>query len=177
MKRLIAITLLLVALPVLAALNIGDRAPVFTTQASLGGQVFTYSLADALRKGPVVLYFYPQAFTEGCTIEAHEFAEAIDKYKALDATVIGVSNDAIETLNRFSVSECRGKFPVAADADKSIMKAYDAVLVPGMGYAKRISFVIAPDGTVVYAYSDLNPHKHVENTLSALQAWKARTKP
>src|SRR5437879_4156793 len=99
--------------PALAALKAGDKAPDFTAQASLGGKVFTYSLADALKKGPVVLYFYPAAFTKGCTIEAHLFADATDKYKTLGATVIGVSNDNIDTLNKFSISECRSKFAVA----------------------------------------------------------------
>ncbi|MEJ2575046.1 MAG: peroxiredoxin, partial [Gammaproteobacteria bacterium] len=121
--------------PAHAALNIGDQAPDFTAQASLGGKVFTFALADALKKGPVVLYFYPAAFTKGCTIEAHDFAAAIDKYKALGATVIGVSHDGIEKLNKFSVSECRSKFPVASDADQHIMKAYDAVLAAKPQYA------------------------------------------
>jgi peroxiredoxin Q/BCP len=165
------------ALPAWAALKPGDKAPDFTTQASLGGKVFTYSLAAALRDGPVVLYFYPAAFTEGCTIEAHEFAEAVERYKALGATVIGVSGDDIEKLNRFSVSECRGKFAVAADADRGIMKAYDAVLVPLLGYADRVSYVIAPDGTIVYAYKDMKPDKHVANTLGALEKWRAQHKP
>ena len=98
------------------------HAPVFTAQASLGGNVYDYSLADALKKGPVVLYFYPAAFTKGCTIEAHEFAEAVDQYKAQGATVIGVSHDNIDTLKKFSVSECRSKFPVAADADSKIIR-------------------------------------------------------
>jgi peroxiredoxin Q/BCP len=166
----------LVALPALAALSAGDAAPDFTAQASLGGKVFTYSLAEALRKGPVVLYFYPAAFTEGCTIEAHDFADAIDDYRALGATVIGVSHDTIETLNRFSVSECRSKFAVAADTDQRIMRAYDAVLVPLAGYANRVSYVIAPDGRIVYAYTSLNPEKHVANTLAALRRWRAQQK-
>ncbi|HZY99780.1 MAG TPA: peroxiredoxin, partial [Candidatus Baltobacteraceae bacterium] len=114
--------------PVLASLAVGAKAPTFTLQASQGGNVFTFDLASALAKGPVVLYFYPAAFTKGCTIEAHEFADAIDQYKALGATVIGVSHDPIDTLNRFSVSECRNKFAVASDSDKKISKAYDANL-------------------------------------------------
>jgi peroxiredoxin Q/BCP len=124
-----------------------------------------------LKKGPVVLYFYPAAFTKGCTIEAHLFADAIDHYKSLGATVIGVSADSIETLNKFSVSECRSKFPVAADADKTIMKEYDAVLSPQR--ANRTSYVIAPDHTIVYEYSSLNPDEHVKNTLQALEQWKS----
>jgi peroxiredoxin Q/BCP len=112
----------------LAALPDGAKAPDFTTQASLDGKPYTFSLADSLKKGPVVLYFYPAAFSPGCTIEALDFAEATDKFKALGATVIGVSYDNIDTLNKFSVSECRSKFGVASDADQKIMKAYDAVL-------------------------------------------------
>jgi thioredoxin-dependent peroxiredoxin len=176
-RRLAPVLLLAVALPALAALKPGDPAPDFTAQASLGGKEFTYRLAAALKSGPVILYFYPAAFTTGCTLEAHEFAEATDKYKALGATVIGVSGDPIETLNRFSVSECRGKFAVAADADHGIMKAYDAVLVSRMGYASRTSYVIAPDGRIIYAYTDMNPEKHVANTLDALKQWRSQQKP
>ena len=157
-----------------AALKPGDSAPDFKTQASLAGNVFAFSLAEALKKGPVVLYFYPAAFTSGCTIEAHDFAEATDSYRALGATVIGVSRDDIETLRKFSVSECRNKFAVAADRDQKIMKAYDAVLASNPEYADRISYVIAPDGRIVYAYKSLNPEKHVEYTLDALRKWSAQ---
>lgn len=153
-----------------AALKAGASAPDFTTEASLGGKVSQFSLHEALRKGPVVLYFYPAAFTKGCTIEAHEFADAVDRYKALGATVIGVSHDDIATLNKFSVSECRSKFAVAADPDRSIMTAYDATL-PLMKYANRVSYVIAPDDTVIYSFTSLSPDKHVQNTLQALQQW------
>ena len=166
----------LAAAPVLAALSPGAQAPDFSARASLGGKVFEYSLAAALKAGPVVLYFYPAAFTTGCTIEAHDFAEAVDKYHALGATVIGVSHDDIDTLNKFSVSECRSKFPVAADADQHIMKAYDAVLTLMPAYASRTSYVIAPDGRVLYAYSSLNPDKHVSNTLEALRRWAEQKK-
>jgi len=163
----------LVAVPTFAALKPGDLAPDFTAQASLGGTVFNFSLAEALKKGPVVLYFYPAAFTKGCTIEAHDFADATDSYHALGATVIGVSHGNIDTLNRFSVSECRSKFAVAADGDQSIMKSYDAVLAIKPEYADRVSYVIAPDGHIVYAYQSLNPEKHVANTLDALRKWAA----
>lgn len=161
-----------VGAPASAALKIGDAAPVFTAQASLGGTVFDFSLADALKAGPVVLYFYPAAFTPGCTVEAHEFAEAIDKYKALGATVIGVSHDTIDTLNRFSVSECRSKFAVAADPDLKVAGSYDAILKKNPKYADRTSYVISQDGKIVYTYTDLKPDKHVENTLAALKALK-----
>lgn len=154
-----------------AALKPGSMAPLFRTQASLGGNVSTFDLAEALKQGPVVLYFYPAAFTTGCTIEAHLFADATDQYHALGATVIGVSGDNIDTLNKFSVSECRSKFAVAADTDKSIMKSYDATL--GFGHANRTSYVITPDRKVLYEYTSLNPDEHVANTLKALQEWKS----
>jgi peroxiredoxin len=161
--------------PLYAALAPGAPAPDFTTQATLAGKPFTFALAEALKTGPVVLYFYPAAFTKGCTIEAHDFAEATDKFKALGATVIGVSHDPIDTLNKFSVSECRNKFAVASDADLKISKAYDAKIFM-TPYSNRTSYVIAPNGTIVYAYSALDPDKHVENTMSAVAAWQAGQK-
>ncbi len=161
------------ALPASAALPTGTKAPAFTLQATLGGNVFTFNLADALKKGPVVLYFYPAAFTTGCTIEAHDFADAIDQYAALGATVIGVSHDQLDTLQKFSVSECRSKFAVAADTNQTVMKAYDAVLPQHPQYANRTSYVIAPDGTILYVYTSMDPSQHVQNTLNALRAWHA----
>jgi thioredoxin-dependent peroxiredoxin len=163
--------------PALAALNTGTKAPDFTLQATQGGNVFTFSLADALKKGPVVLYFYPAAFTTGCTIEAHEFADAIDQYKALGATVIGVSHDPLDKLQKFSVSECRSKFAVAADTNQTVTKEYDAVLAQHPQYANRVSYVIVPDGTIIYTYTSLDPSMHVQNTLTALKAWKADSAP
>lgn len=156
-----------------AALEKGAKAPDFTIEASLAGKPFTFSLAEALKTGPVVLYFYPAAFTKGCTLEAHDFAEATDKFKALGATVIGVSNDNIETLHKFSVSECRNKFAVAADADQKVMKQYDAVLWLKPSMANRTSYVIAPTGEVIYTYSALNPGKHVANLLTAVEQWNS----
>ncbi|WP_334044050.1 peroxiredoxin [Burkholderia ambifaria] len=158
------------ALVAQAQLKPGATAPDFTTQASLGGKTYTYSLADALKHGPVVLYFYPAAFTKGCTIEAHAFADAVDRYKAYGATVIGVSADNIDTLTKFSVSECRSKFPVAADPDAKIIREYDAKL-PALDRANRVSYVISPEGKVLYEYTSLSPDKHVENTLGAVKAW------
>ena len=173
MIRRSLLLLCLVALsanPAFAALKPGEAAPPFDTQASLGGKVFDFKLADALAKGPVVLYFYPAAFTTGCTLEAHDFAAHIDDYKALGATVIGVSVDPIDKLQKFSVSECRSKFPVASDGDKKISTAYDAVLKAGDAQvAARTSYVIAKDGKVVYAYHSLDYSKHVANTLDALK--------
>lgn len=159
--------------PVFAALAVGAKAPDFTLQATQGGNVFTFSLADALKKGPVVLYFYPAAFTTGCTIEAHEFADSIDEYRALGATVIGVSHDQLGTLQKFSVSECRSKFAVAADTQQTVETEYDAVLAKHPQYANRTSYVIAPDGSIVYTYTSLDPSLHVQNTLTALKAWQA----
>ncbi len=159
-----------------AALDVGAPAPDFSAQASLGGNVFTFKLAEALKQGPVVLYFYPAAFTAGCTIEAHDFAEATDEYKSLGATVIGVSADDIDTLNKFSVSECRSKFAVAADGDGKIMKSYDAVLDARPDRAQRVSYVITPDGRILYEYTNMNPEAHVSNTMRALREWKAGRK-
>src|SRR6185312_13994394 len=162
----------LLAAPAFAALPDGSKAPDFSAEASLAGKTFHFSLAKALKKGPVVLYFYPAAFTPGCTIEAHEFAEATDKFKALGATVIGVSHDPIDKLNKFSVSECRNKFAVASDADGSVMKAYDAVLPVKPDFANRTSYVIAPTGEIIYSYTDLKPDAHVENTMAAVKKWQ-----
>ncbi len=172
----IAATVLAAALPVYAALPDGARAPDIQTQATLAGKEFQFSLADALKKGPVVLYFYPAAFTPGCTVEAHEFAEATAKFREMGATVIGVSHDPIEKLDRFSVSECRNKFAVASDADGSIMKAYDSVLPTHPEYANRTSYVIAPDGRIIYSYTAMNPDKHVENTMAAVRKWREEHK-
>src|SRR5580692_1372536 len=177
MKRLIAtLAMLSCAAVATAALKPGDKAPDFSTQASLAGKSFDFSLAAALKKGPVVLYFYPAAFTPGCTVEAHDFAEATADFKALGATVIGVSHDDIDKLNKFSVSECRNKFAVASDADQSIMKSYDAVLGLKPEYANRTSYVIAPNGRILYEYTDLNPEQHVANTIAAVQQWVAQQK-
>jgi thioredoxin-dependent peroxiredoxin len=176
MKRFVLLAALIGALsavPVFASLAVGAKAPLFTAQASLGGNTFSFSLADALKKGPVVVYFYPKAFTKGCTIEAHDFAEAMDKYKALGATVIGVSHDQIDTLQKFSVSECGSKFPVAADTDGKIMKDYDSVIAEHPDFANRTSYVIAPDGSIIYTYTNMNPDQHVANTLTAIEQWKA----
>ena len=176
MKRMLAGAMLTAAAfgaaaPALAALAVGAPAPDFTAPATLGGHEFPFRLAEALKKGPVVLYFYPAAFTKGCTVEAHEFAAAIDQYKVMHATVIGVSHDDIATLDRFSTSECQSKFPVAADPSLKVARDYDAKL-PVMGMANRTSYVIAPDGKVIYAYSNLNPADHVANTLAAVKAYE-----
>ncbi|CAB3718640.1 peroxiredoxin [Paraburkholderia rhynchosiae] len=172
----VSVALAAYSLTACATLKPGDAAPQFTAQASLGGKTYTYSLADELKKGPVVLYFYPAAFTKGCTIEAHEFAEAVDEYKKYGASVIGVSHDNIATLTKFSVSECRSKFPVAADAESKVIGAYDAGFPMHSSMANRVSYVIAPDGKIIYEYTSLSPEKHVENTLKAVKNWAAAHK-
>jgi len=156
-----------------AALDVGERAPNFSIPAAIGGQVFTFSLQDSLAKGPVVLYFFPLAFSEGCSLEAHEFAEAIGQYQALGASVVGVSTDDIGTLSKFSMQVCQSKFPVASDESKKVVTSYDAVWKSRPEWANRISYVIAPDGSVVYNYINLNPERHVEKTLRALKDWAA----
>ncbi|HYB32092.1 MAG TPA: peroxiredoxin [Steroidobacteraceae bacterium] len=169
---LVSAIALLTTVPVYAALPDGAKAPDINTQATLAGKEFPFSLAAALKKGPVVLYFYPAAFTPGCTVEAHMFAEATEEFRKLGATVIGVSHDPIEKLDRFSVSECRNKFAVASDADGSIMKAYDSVLAAKPEYANRTSYVIAPTGVIIYSYTAMSPDKHVENTMAAVKKWQ-----
>lgn len=153
-----------------AALDIGDAVPKFTATAALGGKVFSYSLAEALAKGPVVVYFFPAADTADCSIEAHAFAEAIDQFAALGATVIGVSADDIETLTKFSVKSCQSRFPVASDPSKAVIQGFDAVMQTRPDFANRLSYVVTPNGRVAYYYQNLNPDNHVERMLNALRA-------
>lgn len=164
-----ALVALVVSAPASAELKAGTSAPPFEARASIGGKVFDFNLRAALEKGPVVLYFYPAAFTSGCTLEAHDFASHVGDYKKLGATVIGVSGDDIATLNRFSVSACRSKFAVASDADHKISHAYDATLGLGAAtFSDRTSYVIAKEGTIAYSYRSLDASRHVANTLAAL---------
>lgn len=171
-----ALMMMALASPTQAALKNGDVAPDFTTQAARGGKSFTFKLSDVLRRGPVVVYFYPKSFTKGCTVEAHAFAENADNFAAVGATLIGVSADKIETQVEFSSKECRDKFAVAADPDASIIRSYDALRVrpnaPAANIADRISYVIAPDRSVIYTYVDSAPQKHIDNTLSAVRRWR-----
>jgi peroxiredoxin len=155
--------------PSYATLDVGDAAPNFTAQAALGGKVFDYALAPNLAKGPVVLFFFPAAFSVGCSLEAKEFADAMGRFEALGATVIGVSTDDIDTLGKFSVQACQGKFPVASDNTQKVVKLYEAAMTTKPDFANRVSYVIAPNGKVVFAYQNLNPGRHVERTLAALQ--------
>jgi peroxiredoxin Q/BCP len=161
------------ASPAGAQLPADATAPAFTAQVAQGGDVSSFSLATALEHGPVVLYFFPKAFTSGCTAEAHDFADHIADYKALGATVVGVSGDSIETQMKFSTQECRSKFLVAADPGLKIAKSYGSVVL-GL-YADRTSYVIARDGKIAYVYTSLDPDKHVANTLAALRKLKTIT--
>ncbi len=154
-----------VAVPASAELAVGDRAPNFATKAARAGTEFGFNLTLALRQGPVVLYFYPKAFTSGCTLEANAFAEAIDDFKAAGASVIGMSNDDIDTLKRFSREECRDAFPVGV-AGSEILGAFDV----GTQFARRTSYVIGQDGKVAFVYSNSDWRGHVRETLAAVRA-------
>jgi peroxiredoxin len=176
-----------VAVPAFAALNQGETAPQFKAKASLAGKAFDYSLADALKKGPVVVYFYPAAFTPGCNIQAHTFAENMDKFNAAGATVIGVSLDSIDRLNDFSSDPnyCAGKLAVASDADGSIAKSFKLNVGdarPNMkdsrgvefshGFAERTTFIVTPDGKVAATVggNSVRPDENVNQSLAAVQA-------
>lgn len=152
-----------------AALKPGEQAPVFKAEAARAGQQFAFNLAEALGKGPVVLYFFPKAFTQGCTIEAHAFAEATPEFNKLGATVVGVSHDDIDTLKKFSTEACRDQFAVASDASAATIRAYDAGSAARPGTASRISYVIGRDGKVVFVHEGSDPLQHVELTLQAVQ--------
>lgn len=166
-----AVALLLVPKAATSALSVGAKAPDFTTRGALAGKIFTLTLSDELKKGPVVLYFFPAAFTPGCTAEAHEFAEATDEFRAAGATVIGMSADPIDKLARFSTEECRDKFAVAS-AGPGIVKGYDVALPVG-GMTNRTSYVIAPTGRIAYVHSAMGYKDHVKNTLAAVKAMKS----
>ncbi len=172
MKALIACLLMAVATPAFAALKVGAPAPDFTIPASLGGKEFTFRMAEALKKGPVVVYFYPAAFTKGCSIEARDFAQAMPQYQAHGASVIGISSDNIATLNKFSLSECQGKFPVGADKDRKVMKSYDASLGFLTNMASRTSYVVSQEGRIAFVHSDMDPEGHVGKTLKAVSDLK-----
>lgn len=160
-----------------ADLPTGARAPQFSTQGALGGTEFNFNLAKALRKGPVVLYFYPKSFTEGCSIEARAFAQASKDFKAAGATLIGLSADTIEVQKEFSRKECGSKFPVGV-ATPSIIGAYDVHLKKPdgarTGLSSRTSYVIARTGKVVMVFTDMNPNQHVARTLAAVRALRAK---
>jgi peroxiredoxin Q/BCP len=178
MKHLIALAVVgvlgtaVLASTAFAELKVGTRAPDFSAPAYLAGQAFTFKLADALKKGPVVVYFFPAAHTSGCNLEAHLFSQAIDQFKAQKASVIGVTAGNVDQLAAFSreSEHCGGKFPVAADPGAKIAKDYDAILAPKPEWSNRTSYVISPAGTIVHVFSDLNPAQHVNETLKAVKA-------
>jgi thioredoxin-dependent peroxiredoxin len=181
----------LVGLPMVAALKIADKAPDFSARASLAGKEFNFSLADALKKGPAVVYFYPSAYTQGCDLEAHTFAQEKDKFDAAGATIIGVSADSIARLNQFSADPdyCAGKFPVASDADGKIAMSYDLKAsapragmkdVRGVeidhGFIERVTFVIGKDHKIIATLSSaddkISPDQHVHRALEIVQQLK-----
>jgi peroxiredoxin len=187
---------LLASLPAFAALQEGDRAPQFTAPASLAGKEFQYSLADALKKGPVVVYFYPAAYTGGCNVQAHEFAVNYDKFAAAGASVVGVSLDSIERLNEFSADpeSCAGKLPVVSDATGEIARAYDLKIISefngrslltmkdtrgkeiGHAAAERTTFIVTPDGKITRTIGGVAPKENVMRALTAVQEL-AKRKP
>jgi peroxiredoxin len=179
---------LLVGLPVVAALKVADKAPDFSARASLAGKEFNFSLQDALKKGPAVVYFYPSAYTKGCDLEAHTFAQEKDKFDAAGATIIGVSADSIARLDVFSADPdyCAGKFPVASDADRKIANSYNlTVNSPKAGmkdergveidhdFIERVTFVIGKDHKIIATLSSaddkLSPDQHVKKALEIVQ--------
>jgi len=179
---------LLISLPVLAALKVGDMAPNFSARGSLGGKEFDFSLQEALKKGPVVVYFFPSAYTKGCDLEAHTFSMEKDKFDAAGASIIGVSADSIARLNRFAADPefCAGKFPVASDADKKIATSYNLATtavkagqldVKGDAidhdFIERETFVIGKDHKIVAAFSSkddgISPDQHVAKALAIVQ--------
>lgn len=161
----------LAAVPAAAALPVGAKAPDVVTTGAMGGEAFHLHLASELKKGPVVLYFYPKAFTQGCTLEARAFSEARDEFRKAGAQVIGLSGDDLATLKRFSVEECRSAFPVAT-ATPQIIAAYDVALKDRPTLSNRTSYVIAPDGRIVFVHSEMDWSEHVSKTLAAVKALK-----
>ena len=161
----------LVSTPAMAALPAGAKAPDFTTTGAVGGKPFKLHLAEQLKKGPVVLYFFPKAFTSGCTAEAHAFSESIAAFKKAGAQVVGMSSDDLPTLKKFSVEECRSAFPVAT-ATAATQKAYDVAWAAHPGLTTRTSYVIDRGGKIVMVHDDLDFSQHVAKTLAAAQALK-----
>jgi thioredoxin-dependent peroxiredoxin len=159
------------ALPASAALKVGDKAPDFMVQAAKNGNVARFALKDALKKGPVVVYFFPKAFTTGCSLEAHEFSEAMDQFTALKVSVIGISADNIPTLMEFSKKDCQGRFPVGSDPQASVAESFDAKS-PTSASAKRISYLIKPDGTIVEVTDSGDPTLHIKEMLAAAKTLK-----
>jgi len=173
MRRCLALAAMLsLATPVAAALPVGSKAPEIVTTGAVGGKTFHLDLQRELRKGPVVLYFFPKAFTQGCTLEAHAFSEAAAKFHKAGAEVIGMSADPVPVLKQFSVKECRSAFPVATATPQTI-RAYDVAFDKAPGLANRTSYVIDRSGRIVMVHSDLDWSQHVAKTLAAVEALKS----
>jgi len=158
--------------PLAAALPVGAQAPDFTTMGAVGGKPFKLHLKDQLRSGPLVLYFFPKAFTQGCTLEAKAFADAMPQFRKAGARVVGMSADNLDTLKKFSTEACRSKFPVAT-ASPATIKAYDVVLKQKPELTDRTSYVIDRKGRIVMVHSELDWKDHVAKTLAAVQALKS----
>lgn len=177
LRPLFAAAALVLAVPAGANLPVGATAPVFATQGAKAGKPFAINLRAALRKGPVVLYFYPKAFTQGCTLEAKAFADASPQFTAAGATVVGMSADDLPTLQKFSTEACRDKFAVAT-ATPAIIKAYNVDLQRegvSTGLTTRTSYVIGQDGKIRFVHSNMDYKDHVRLTLEAVQAmYKAK---
>lgn len=172
----VGLSLVMLSAEGVAALQQGAKAPDFTLNAAQGGKEFSLSLKQTLRNGPVVLYFFPAAFTPGCTVEAHLFAEANGQFNQLGARVVGVTAGNIERVAEFSRSECRDKFAVAADPGAKVAAKYDATMqaADGRTLSNRTSYVIAPNGTILLSYTDSKPQAHIERTMAAVRAWNAK---
>ena len=170
-RRALFLVAALVTTPLSAALPVGADAPDFTTTGALAGKPFKLHLKDQLKHGPLVLYFYPKAFTQGCTLEAKAFADAMPEFRQAGARVVGMSADNLETLQRFSTEACRNKFPVAT-ASPATIKAYDVVLKQKPELTDRTSYVIDKKGRIVMVHSDLDWKDHVSKTLAAVRALK-----
>ena len=167
------LTLSLFTLSAHAALEAGAKAPDFSLQGALGGKPLTFSLKQALQKGPVVLYFFPAAFSAGCTLEAHDFAEATDEFKKQGATVIGVTAGNVDQIAKFSQLECRDKFTVAADPGAKVAAEYKSTMeMKGQTLSDRTSYVIAPDGKILLSYTDKNPDAHIQKALDAVKKYR-----
>lgn len=190
MQRVVVSVLMagIIAVPALAALKVGDKAPAFSAKASLAGKEFEFSIKDALKKGPVVVYFYPSAFTGGCNIEAHSFAEAKEKFDAAGATIVGVSQDSVERLNAFSADPeyCAGKVAVASDPDGAIARSFGLNVTPKKpgikdtrgaeidhDFTERTTFVVTPDGKIAATLSSsvdkITPAQHADKSLVVVQ--------
>ena len=166
---LVCAAALLCATGTQAALRVGDAAPRFKTTAVVAGKTFDFDMAAALRQGPVVLYFFPKAFTQGCTLEAHAFAEATPRFAAMGARVVGMSHDDIDTLKRFSTEACRDQFAVASDPEARTIKAYDAAAAANPARADRISYVVGQDGRISFVHVGADPLEHVRQTEAAVE--------